>query len=179
MTKDQVLEKFMRESNAIEGELEYLPFVNPGGWPVQRGRLNNGDITACKEFLKLKKLDIDAILDLHARLGKYLKQEWVGRFRLCNVRVGSYLAPDWREVPELMKKYMEEFPSMPSWKAHNEFEKIHPFQDLNGRTGRLLWLWKARNEQYNFSIPFLQAYYYQTLNRYESMSKMSEYYWDK
>jgi len=34
---------------------------------------------------------------------------------------------------------------MNSWEAHNKFEAIHPFQDLNGKVGRLIWLSKAIN----------------------------------
>lgn len=163
MTKEQLYEKFMRDSNAIEGEFENFPMSAYG--PIFRsGSLHPNDIEAVKYAIKSKGRDIEGI---HVIVGQYLNEEWVGRWRLCNVRVGSYRAPDWRQIPDLMKEYWEKFPSLKSWEAHNEFEKIHPFQDLNGRVGRILWLVKALKEGYNFSIPFLQSYYYQTLDRFE------------
>jgi Fic family protein len=138
---------FMLESNKIEGE----------------GRLNPNDVLAVKTML-ISELNKNFILIIHQLLGEYLNENWVGKWRTCEVRVGSYFLPVSKNVPALMKKYFKEVPTMDAWTAHNEFEKIHPFQDLNGRVGRLIWLKKAIDEGYDFSIPFLQAYYYQTLN---------------
>ena len=106
-------------------------------------------------------------MDIHQILGAYLNKPWVGRLRQCDVRVGGYIPPKHLDVLELMTEYVANLADMNSWEAHNEFEKIHPFQDLNGRVGRLIWVSKAIYEGYNFEIPFLQEYYYQTLLKYE------------
>ena len=153
MNKEQ-LKAFMKESNKIEGE----------------NRLNPNDLEVI-EFITEQGFTMQgAILFVHELLGRYLKRNWVGKYRTCQVYVGSYTPPAPLTVPYLMDKYFSEFDDMNSWTAHNEFEKIHPFQDLNGRVGRLIWLSKAIDEGYNFNIPFLQAYYYQTLSEYEKIT---------
>jgi len=138
--------KFMRESNAIEGEI----------------RINPGDMIAVEIMLK-GEITEASILSAHRVLGEYLNVDWNGKWRECEVRVGSYYPPMAFEVPGLMKKYFKSLPDMDSWEAHNEFANIHGFQDLNGRMSRLIWLNKAIDEGYDFSIPFLHKYYYQTL----------------
>lgn len=146
--------QFMLESNKIEGE----------------DRINPGDIRAVEFALKGFR-NLNDILELHRLLGEHLNEDWIGKFRTCNVHVGSYSPPSYHEVHKLMKKYWNEFYLMNSFQAHNKFESLHPFQDLNGRVGRLIWLSKAVHEGYDFSVPFLQMYYYQSLQDYERRSK--------
>jgi Fic family protein len=143
---------FMLQSNRIEGE----------------DRLNPGDEEAI-EYMKLGLSSLQDILNIHTILGKHLKQPWVGRLRRVNVHVGDYAPPDHTRLLDLMQDYVQWYrlPIISSFEAHNEFELIHPFQDLNGRVGRLIWLSKALQEGYKYNIPFLQAYYYQVLAREE------------
>lgn len=138
--------KFMLESNQIEGE----------------DRINPDDLDALSLILNSEICE-SLVSQVHRILGEYLNVDWTGRYRACRVRVGQYIPPEPYMVPGLMTNYFKILPSLNSWEAHNEFEKIHPFQDLNGRVGRLIWLNRALQEGYDFSIPFLQMYYYQTL----------------
>lgn len=142
------LEKFMLESNSIEGECD----------------LNPNDIKVAKEVTEKGIKSLKHLQKLHGMLTEHLQANWSGRWRTVNVRVGLYKPPPSQEVPELMLQYWRNFSHMNAWQAHNEFEHIHPFVDFNGRMGRLIWLSKAVREGYNFRLSFLQKYYYQTLD---------------
>ena len=138
--------RFMTDSNAIEGE----------------SGLNPGDLEAAKAFV-CGPLSEKTALICHGKLAKHLDVDWAGRYRNCNVRVGQYVAPPHEAVPALMKKFWRALPGLDSWQAHNRFQKIHPFEDLNGRNGRLIWLHKAIDEGYTGRFGFLHSYYYATL----------------
>jgi Fic family protein len=145
------LEQFMVESNSIEGETG----LNPNDKQVIQSVVAHG----LNNELQL--------LGAHGLLTKHLNVRWSGKYRDCEVVVGKSTPPHASTVPYKMAVFFERLPRLTSWEAHNVFECIHPFQDFNGRTGRLIWLSKALGEFKNpFNIPFLQMYYYQTLEHW-------------
>ena len=85
------------------------------------------------------------LLKWHKNIFNRSKPEIAGQYRDYNVRVGSHIAPDHREVKKLMNQLVrfirEEDNINPVELAaivHYRFEKVHPFPDGNGRIGRLL-----------------------------------------
>ncbi len=92
-------------------------------------------------------LTTDLILKLHKILLSGIRDDWAGRFRRAKewVRVGAHVGanPDFvpRLMNELLKDYHESgdryFLGSIAW-FHAEFEIIHPFNDGNGRIGRVL-----------------------------------------
>lgn len=48
--------------------------------------------------------------------------------------------------------------------THVQYELLHPFMDGNGRSGRVLWAWQMQQGGADpFALPFLQRFYYQTI----------------
>lgn len=143
-------QQFALESNHIEGENSFT-----------EGQLKAVlDAQAMSGHLSL--MNLEAIKDWHRKC--FAPASWAGKWRDCQVYIGNHIPIPPEQVPLAMKEFIQDFPDMDSWEAHNAFEKIHPFQDGNGRIGRLIWLCKAIEEGYNYQIPFLQKYYYQTLD---------------
>lgn len=148
---DEQIASFMVDSNAIEGEHGLHP----------------NDVEAARQFLSAP-MTAASLLECHRLLAEHLQVDWAGRYRTCDVRVGDYRAPHFDLVPSLMAKFWRTLPKLDTFTAHNTFQKIHPFRDLNGRTGRLIWLHKALGEGYSFRISFLHAFYYDTLQHQKS-----------
>ena len=148
------IEKFMRESNWIEGERET-------DYRGTRGMLRQNDIKSAKKFLG-RPMTEKSLKKLHFELSEgrdILRGEW----RDCQVYIGKHTPV----APEMLIKTMGSFfhllSELDAWEAHNKFEWIHPWEDLNGRTGRLIYLHKLGGE---INMPFLQHYYYETLKHY-------------
>ena len=100
----------------------------------------------------------------------------VGDYKKRPNMVGGQETVKPKDVPARMKKLLDEYNAKPNVTLddiiafHAEFEKIHPFQDGNGRVGRLI----ALKECLRFGIvPFLiedskKLFYYRGLSEWDN-----------
>lgn len=150
---------FTHDSTAIEGntltlsETSHLLFH--GIVPKSRSLREINEITNHKkafDYLLNYKEDIthEFIIYLHYLVVmNTLREDLVsqaGKYRKVQVFVGSSIPPKASEVPNRMASLLRWYsvnkkklhPLILASYFHTEFEKIHPFVDGNGRTGRLL-----------------------------------------
>ncbi|MBI2576209.1 Fic family protein [Candidatus Woesearchaeota archaeon] len=151
---------FTFNTNAIEGSTITLPetrgiirdHVAPQK-PLRDIRETEAHHRVFLGMLKNKeRIGIELLHTWHKNLFTDTKPEIAGRYRDFLVRVGSYIAPDWQDVGNLMQEFFafirksKLHPVELAARAHYRFEGIHPYGDGNGRIGRLLMnhiLWHA------------------------------------
>ena len=96
---------------------------------------------AWKAFLK-RKLTRQSVLECHKDIMSIMRPDIAGCIRHCNVRVGNYIAPHYEQVLQLLNDWFVRYKDVETApqikKAHVVFETIHPFEDGNGRTGRMI-----------------------------------------
>lgn len=73
-------------------------------------------------------------------LGKIIEpfKNW-DRPRTCRVRVGMNACPEPADLPRLLDQLFEARDRLTAIEFYKEFELIHPFQDGNGRVGKILY----------------------------------------
>ncbi len=153
MQKNKEVEEFLEQSNFIENERSKEALEDA--------------IKAWEYAIKLEKIEIWDILEIHRILMNRINPEIAGRFRKVNVRVGSQICPNpgsvrrmlFQWIPDLnqslyvmpftdkedfLDKISKKMPSPEEMceNLHIGFEKIHPFEDGNGRVGRIVWQWQ-------------------------------------
>ena len=82
-----------------------------------------------------------------------------------NVMVGGYIAPeggvqitaDLMSLLETANRY-----KLQDYETHLAYEKLHPFMDGDGRSGRAIWLW-MRGGIAGAPLGFLHHWYYDSL----------------
>lgn len=110
-----------------------------------------------REHAKIHKLDKEIILVLHKMLITGINDSIAGRFRSAReyVRVGTYIAPAPEQVERMIETMLAEYASDHETYAldkvarfHLEFEHTHPFNDGNGRIGRVIINWHLSELSY-------------------------------
>jgi len=107
------------------------------------------------EYIRVKAKETDVnkeiMLFLHKMLITAIRDDIAGRFRATGeyVRVGSHIAPPPEHVESLIDGVIGEYNNdHESYfiekisRFHLEFENVHPFNDGNGRIGRVLVNWQ-------------------------------------
>lgn len=150
MTKSHI--EFLKESNAIEGVYDEQS-LNNAVWAF--GFLNNHD--EINPYLVLQVHEI-LMKDVEAWSEPRLLSKYRGVIRDCDVYIGGKKALN----PSVIKISLEQWCNKMNYKSilskntldeivckelHVEYEKIHPFVDGNGRTGRMFmnW-WRIKNK---------------------------------
>ena len=147
-TQKQV-DKFLRESNAIEGITD-------------EDSLKQAKI-AWEYLMKQDKLTPHVILKTHKilMLHQNLRPDERGYFRKVGVYIGNRRGLEYCLIPSFIQmqfcfETLRTNPP-PDWKAlHITYEKIHPFVDGNGRTGRMFMNW-TRLKRCNLPLLIIKA----------------------
>jgi Fic family protein len=147
LLKQPLLDKEAESSSRLEG-------TQASAEDVYKAELKN-DPEKSVEMIKSQPLNQVVIRQIHQILmdGARGQTKSPGKYRTGNVWIGArgtgldkarYIPPDALHIPELIVK-LEAFvndssvhPLIACGVIHHRFEAIHPFEDGNGRTGRLV-----------------------------------------
>lgn len=149
MSKDW-LDNFVAESNKIEGIY----------------KTTKKDIEAHEVFLFDGALNptIESLASFVSKVQPGAKlRDKVG----LNVRVGNHIAPEGGpKIRVYLQAILDSIGFNSPYLTHLAYERLHPFTDGNGRSGRVLWLWQMLrdgNRSQAQVLGFLHSFYYQAL----------------
>lgn len=195
---EQFTSLFTYNTNAIEGSTltlkEVKDILEKNKWPENKPKEDIAEAYGVKEAIAFIKnteehISLELMKNLHFIVFKNSKP-FAGRLREKGIEVGvtdSYGNIVHRGAPStqvviLLKelvlwyaKYKRKYhPIILAAIVHNQFENIHPFQDGNGRVGRILMnniLLKHKLPVLNITLDHRQEYY-QTLQAYQRLGDL-------
>jgi Fic family protein len=134
------VKEFLIESNAIEEVYHDVALLDA--------------FVAWKYIYSIGKLTLQNILKVHELLMKNQNPRIAGKVRTCDVWIGGerkvFFSEDlikesivaWIKMYNISKLKTKNDKSSRIQELHILFEDIHPFEDGNGRVGRILYNWQ-------------------------------------
>ena len=185
-------EDFVFNTNAIEGSTISEEEVSE---ILHKKKAENAEEIETKGVAKgleyIRKTKEDLSLDLLLKLHKFCfdgSKDFAGKFRKVNVVVKNSAGQVLHSgvLKEELRDYLNDFiewykenknkfkPLVLAAIIHNQFEYIHPFQDGNGRVGRLLLNFILLKNNYPLINIMLEdrAEYYKTLQEYSKKDNL-------
>lgn len=191
---DDFSRRFCWSSNAIEGNTlsldETVAFIDFDEVRSGHSYSEYQDTKAlyraiCSQILPLEIRNIDEVWIKKANAILLMQEE---EYRQKDVYIGTtleavYYPPSYTEVPNLMKKFVQQLEIEESdipavfekiAKNHMDFERIHPFSDGNGRTGRMILNQQLVNQNFLPIIIEAKGDYRQAFRRYDRNGDVSQ-----
>jgi Fic family protein len=189
---NQFTEEFVFNTNAIEGSTvlqEEVSKILQKKQNLSSEEIETKGVAKAINFIRATKKDlsINLVLKLHELCFKGSK-DFAGKFRTVEVVIrgrnreiihaGTPVKELEKELNEFIKWYQKNKrkfePLTLAAIIHNQFEQIHPFQDGNGRVGRLLLNFILIKNNYPPINILLEdrAEYYKSLYEYQHNDKL-------
>ncbi len=134
--------EFLSESNKIERE-------------YSKEALEDSKDAWRFAFKHKHMINMGFIKIVHQELMKNLDPTIAGNIRECKVWVGNRECLDYKKIDKALSNWIKTYSKLKKSteikEAHIKFEEIHPFEDGNGRTGRIL----MNIQRLNAGLPLL------------------------